>query len=77
MGYTTLLCLLNGVWSATSAFGLQLTYIDNRNFPNGGSFAFLQVEFSDPSQVVAITAYIVANVMADALLVRYLRCTWL
>lgn len=72
MGYTTLLCLMNGVWSATSAFGLQLTYIDNRNFPDGGSFAFLQVEFSDPSQVVAITAYIVANVMADALLVRYI-----
>lgn len=70
MGYTTILCLMNGVWTATSAYGLQLTYIDNRNYP-GGPFAFLQIEFSDPSQVVALTAYIVANVMADALLVRY------
>ena len=72
MGYTTILCLMNGLWTSTSAFGLQLTYIDNRNYP-GGPFQFLQIEFSDPSQVVAIAGYIVANVMADARLVRQFR----
>lgn len=62
---------MNAIWTATSAYGLQLTYIDNRNYPDGGSWAFLQVEFSDPSQVVALASYIIGNVMADALLVRY------
>ena len=66
--YITLLCSMNTIWTATSALGLQLTYIDNRNYP-GGVIGFLNVEFSLPSNVASLTSYIVGNVMADALLV--------
>lgn len=60
---------MNTIWTATSAYGLQATYIDNRNFP-GGPFAYLQIEFSTPANVLSLASYIIGNVLADALLVR-------
>lgn len=68
LAYITLLCSMNTIWTATSALGLQLTYIDNRNYP-GGVIGFLNVEFALPSNVASLTSYIVGNVLADALLV--------
>jgi hypothetical protein len=66
--YISLLCSMNTIWTATSAVGLQLTYIDNRNYP-GGVIGFLNVEFALPSNVASLTSYIIGNVLADALLV--------
>lgn len=59
---------MNLIWTATSAYGLQLTYIDNRNYP-GGPLAFLGVEFALPANVTSLASYIAANLLADALMV--------
>ncbi|KAH8101231.1 hypothetical protein BXZ70DRAFT_117757 [Cristinia sonorae] len=75
LAYITFLCLMNTIWTATSAYGLQLTYIDNRNFP-GGPFAYLQVEFSAPSNVLSLASYIAGNIMADALLLWRTHVIW-
>ena len=58
---------MNTLWTATSAYGVQITYIDNRNYP-GGPLGFLQVEFSLPSNVLSLASYITGNILADALL---------
>ncbi|KAE9387153.1 hypothetical protein BT96DRAFT_492764 [Gymnopus androsaceus JB14] len=34
--YITILCILDTMWTGVSAFGLQSTYIDNRNYPSPG-----------------------------------------
>ena len=53
-------------------FGLQLVYIDNRNFP-GGPFAYLTGPFTThPANVLSLLSYILSNVMADGLLVSSL-----
>ena len=70
--YITLLCSMNTIWTATSAVGLQLTFIDNRNYP-GGVIGFLNVEFGLPSNVASLTSYIIGNILADALLVSLIR----
>lgn len=62
---------MNTIWTATSAIGLQLTFIDNRNYP-GGVIAFLGVEFGLPVNIVSLASYITGNIMADALLVSKL-----
>lgn len=59
---------MNTIWTGTSAYGLQLTYIDNRNYP-GGILAFLGVEFSLPANVLSLAALVAGNILADALLV--------
>jgi len=75
LAYITVLCAMNTIWTATSAFGLQSTYIDNRNFP-GGPFAYLQVEFSQPFNVVSLASYITGNILADALLLWRTHVIW-
>jgi hypothetical protein len=69
LSYITMLCILNTIWTATSAIGLQLTFIDNRNYP-GGVIGFLGVEFAMVDNVVSLAAFIIENIMADTLLVR-------
>ncbi|TCD61350.1 hypothetical protein EIP91_008560 [Steccherinum ochraceum] len=75
LAYITILCAMNTIWTATSAFGLQLTYIDNRNYP-GGPFAYLQIEFSTTSNVLSLASYIVGNILADALLLWRTHVIW-
>lgn len=66
--YLTILCLVNLVWTATSAYGLQLTYIDNRNYP-GGVIAFLGIEFALPANIANTASFIAENLLADGLMV--------
>ncbi|KAJ7640764.1 hypothetical protein DFH06DRAFT_1215164 [Mycena polygramma] len=76
--YITVLCILNTMWTGVSAFGLQATYIDNRNYPAatpdgpGGPIAFLGVEFSLPFNIVGQIVFTLENLLADALL--FWRC---
>ena len=50
-------------------YGLQLIYIDNRNFP-GGPLSYLTGPFTTNfDSVLTLAAYIIGNVMADCLLV--------
>lgn len=53
---------------ATSAYGLQLTFINNRNYP-GGVIVFLGVEFALPANIVSMASYIASNILADGLMV--------
>ncbi|KAG7098817.1 hypothetical protein E1B28_000722 [Marasmius oreades] len=73
--YLTLLCLLNLLWTATSAYGLQLTFIDNRNYP-GGVIGFLGIEFALPTNVASTASYIASNLLADALMVWRCYVVW-
>ncbi|KAI0060432.1 hypothetical protein BV25DRAFT_1955777 [Artomyces pyxidatus] len=75
ISYITVLCAMNTVWTGTSAYSLQATFIDNRNYP-GGPYGFLLVEFSLPFNVVCLASYIIGNVMADALLLWRCRVIW-
>ena len=59
---------MNTIWTGTSAYGLQLTYIDNRNYP-GGILGFLAVEFSLAPNVLSLAAFVAGNILADGLLV--------
>ncbi|CAL1714268.1 unnamed protein product [Somion occarium] len=76
IAYTTCLCAMNTIWTGTCAYGLQLTYIDNRNYPGGGPWAFLQIEFSTPSQLLSCASYIIGNIMADAILLWRCQVIW-
>ncbi|KAJ7229022.1 hypothetical protein GGX14DRAFT_346163 [Mycena pura] len=73
--YLTILCLVNLVWTATSAYGLQLTYIDNRNYP-GGVIAFLGVEFALPANVANTASFIAENLLADGLMIWRCYIVW-
>ncbi|KAJ7077413.1 hypothetical protein B0H15DRAFT_562964 [Mycena belliarum] len=78
LAYISILCILNTMWTGVSAFGLQATYIDNRNYPApssdtpGGPIAFLGVEFSLPFNIVGQIVFTAENLLADALL--FWRC---
>ncbi|KAI0060428.1 hypothetical protein BV25DRAFT_1807362 [Artomyces pyxidatus] len=73
--YISVLCAMNTIWTGTSAFGLQATFIDNRNYP-GGPYGFLLVEFSLPFNVLSLASYIIGNVLADALLLWRCHVIW-
>lgn len=45
------------------------SFVFNRDFP-GGPVAFLEADFSDPVEVLGNTAYSIAVLLADAMLVR-------
>ena len=66
--YISLLNAMNTIWTGTSAYGLQLTYIDIRNYP-GGILGFLAVEFSLAPNVLSLAAFVAGNILADGLLV--------
>ncbi|KAJ6612722.1 hypothetical protein B0H10DRAFT_2278881 [Mycena sp. CBHHK59/15] len=73
--YLTILCAMNTIWTATSAYGLQLTFIDNRNYP-GSVIAFLGIEFALTSNVISLASYITGNIMADALMIWRCYIVW-
>ncbi|KAI0042688.1 hypothetical protein FA95DRAFT_1682387 [Auriscalpium vulgare] len=75
IAYISVLCAMNAIWTGTSAYGLQLTYIDNRNYP-GGPFGFLLIEFSLPVNILSLASYIIGNVLADALMVWRCWVIW-
>ncbi|THV07197.1 hypothetical protein K435DRAFT_710547 [Dendrothele bispora CBS 962.96] len=82
MVYISILCALDTIWTGASTYGLQATFIDNRNYPApnaespGGPIAYLNVEFSAPFNVVASIALILGNLMTDALLLWRCRVIW-
>ncbi|THH32606.1 hypothetical protein EUX98_g1576 [Antrodiella citrinella] len=75
LAYIFVLNAMNTIWTGTSAYGLQLTYIDNRNYP-GGPLGFLGVEFSIPANVLSLAALITGNLLADGLLLWRCYVIW-
>ena len=69
--YITMLCATNTVRVATMAIGLQLTFINDTNYP-GGIYVFLNGEFGLPSNIVNQVSYVVVNILADRYLVHVL-----
>ena len=52
---------------ATIKAGIMM-FIDNRDFP-GGPMAYFITEYSNPVETVGSTAYVLANLLADGVLV--------
>ncbi|KAG7098816.1 hypothetical protein E1B28_000721 [Marasmius oreades] len=82
MVYITILCIIDTIWTAVSTFGLQATFIDNRNYPApdpaspGGPIAYLQVEFSQSFNIVAQVVFTLGSLMTDALLIWRCKVIW-
>ncbi|TCD67459.1 hypothetical protein EIP91_012376 [Steccherinum ochraceum] len=75
LGYIFVLNAINTIWTGTSAYGLQLTFIDNRNYP-GGPLAFLGIEFSIWQNILSLASLISGNVLADILLLWRCYVIW-
>ncbi|KAK7691637.1 hypothetical protein QCA50_005036 [Cerrena zonata] len=75
MGFITLLCVLNCIFTAVNAFGLQQVYIDRRNYP-GGPWAYVQTSGTAWFNIVSEVAYFMSNIMCDALLLWRCRVVW-
>ena len=70
LGYTTILCILNCIYTGANASGLQQTFIDNRNYP-GGPWGYVTTGIlTAPFNLSSECSYFLANLMADALLVH-------
>ncbi|KAJ6566292.1 hypothetical protein B0H19DRAFT_1257543 [Mycena capillaripes] len=63
------------MYTGVSTYGLQTTFIDNRNYPApdadslGGPIAYLNVEFFLNYNIVSQVVFTLGNLMVDALLV--------
>lgn len=67
----TVLCFVNGCFTAANAYGLQLTFIDARNYP-GGSWALMHSKERIPSAIMSDLSYHLTHFLADGVLVRIL-----
>jgi hypothetical protein len=56
------------MYTVSSYIGVELAYIDNRNFP-GGVVGFLIASATLPSNVVSISAVVIGGFLTDVLLV--------
>jgi hypothetical protein len=80
--YITILCVLDTMWTGVSAFGLQSTFIDNRNYPApdedspGGPIAYLNIEFQRPFNIVGQIVFTLGNILADAILLWRCQVIW-
>lgn len=75
LSYSTVLCVVNILYTGSSYVALQLTYIEFRNFP-GGPIGFLGAEAPLKSNVMSITMLVLSSVLSDALLWWRCRLIW-
>ncbi|CAL1707888.1 unnamed protein product [Somion occarium] len=75
LGFVTVLCALNCVYTGVNAYGLQDIYIDNRNYP-GGPWAYLKAASTEAFNISSSVAYFTSNIMADALLLWRCKIIW-
>jgi hypothetical protein len=73
--YSTILCIVNILYTASTYVGLPLTFISNRNFP-GGPVGFINVAAGLPTNVMSITMLVLSSVLSDALLLWRCRLIW-
>ena len=69
IAYVLTLMICGTIMVATTIQPGIKSFVFNRNFP-GGPMAFLEADFSDPVETLGDTAYSLANLLADAMLVR-------
>jgi len=75
MMYTTMLCIMNILFTGMTYLGAQLAYVNNRNFP-GGVLAFIGASEVLPTNVLSITTLVLINNMCDGLLWWRCRLIW-
>lgn len=66
--YISVMFILGTLYVASSSKSAELTFIDDRNFP-GGPAAFEIVNFSIPINFMGSVVFVIANWLADALMV--------
>ncbi|KAJ6536618.1 hypothetical protein DFH09DRAFT_931288 [Mycena vulgaris] len=66
--YISLLFVLGTIYLATTTLATQLSYVQNHNFPGGPAAYNNFVLFSEPVGILSNVSYILANWMADGLL---------
>lgn len=74
IGYIICICalfVLGTIQLATNTKYYEMMWIDDRNFP-GGPIAFFTTQFSVPINTVGGVAFILADFLADAILVSSL-----
>ncbi|KAJ6490171.1 hypothetical protein DFH09DRAFT_1208884 [Mycena vulgaris] len=69
--YISLLFVLGTIYLATTTLATQLSYVQNHNFPGGPAAYNNFVLFSEPVGILSNVSYILANWMADGLLVGF------
>ncbi|CAL1716101.1 unnamed protein product [Somion occarium] len=75
IGCMTVLCFVNGCFTAANAYGLQLTFIDARNYP-GGSWALMHSKERIPSAIMSDLSYHLTHFLADGVLLIRCRIVW-
>lgn len=73
VGFIFLLFLMGTINMACNTKMNQLMFIDNRDFP-GGPNAWFFTNYNSGINTAGNAAYIIANFLADGLLVRQFRC---
>ncbi|KAJ6584721.1 hypothetical protein B0H19DRAFT_1015368 [Mycena capillaripes] len=82
MAFISVLAALDTMYTGVSTYGLQTTFIDNRNYPApdadspGGPIAYLNVEFALGYNIISQVVFTLGNLMADALLIWRCRAIW-
>lgn len=66
--YISIVTLCGGLYFASSCRVVQLGYVDYRNYP-GGPYAYTNVIFSSPDNVLGVVAYFLVNWFTDAMIV--------
>ena len=69
MLHSTIVFIMNTLYTASVSRVLELTFVDNDDFP-GGPFAYLNLEFFIPINILGSIVFLIANWLLDALMVR-------
>ena len=72
VSYVVITFLLVTVYTATKAHILSICYVDNRNFPGGGPWEYLEAKSYTAIFIIARAAFNLNNWLADGLLVSSL-----
>lgn len=75
IGYITILFILGTLYFIAETWGTEAAFVDYRNFP-GGPLGWEGVSDAYPLIYMGNVVYILADWMADGLLVRYFDCEY-
>lgn len=68
MVYISILCAINLIYTTVAALQLQVAFIDNRNYPDGGPIGYLG-SHNLPVNIANASSYILSQIFGDGLLV--------
>jgi hypothetical protein len=80
LGYISVMCVFGTMYTVTTVHATTISYVQHRDFPGGPEAYNNFVLFSAPVGIASNVSYILANWMADGLLVsptRVCRGVWI